>query len=103
MIFDTEDLSRAREEVDGGDHEITSLPAIEPSVRGSEVILHGQLGDFFAEMVHDGRACAVAWGLTEMGALVSLRQKLLMAYSSDSLVVRKVDDSMRQLLHLTPQ
>jgi hypothetical protein len=53
-------------------------------------------------MIHDGRALAVACGSTEMGALVSLRQKLVLVYSPDSIVVRKVDDSMRQLLHLTP-
>ena len=102
MIPDTEDLFRGREKAEGGDHEITSRQAIEQGAGGSEVILHGRLGDFFAEMIQDGRALAVACGLTEMGALVSLRQKLLLVYSPDSIVVGKVDDSMRQLLHLTP-
>jgi hypothetical protein len=100
MIPDTEDLFGAREEADGGEHDPASRQAVDRS--GSEVILHGQLGDFFAELIHDGRACAIAWGLTEMGALVSLRQKLLMAYSSDSIAVGKVDDSLRELLRLTP-
>jgi hypothetical protein len=103
MISNTEDLSRGREAADRREHKISSLPAIEQGARGFEVILHGRLGDFFAEMIQDGRACGVACGLTEIGALVSLRQKLLTAYSSDSIVVKKVDDRMRQLLHLTPQ
>jgi hypothetical protein len=71
--------------------------------RDSEVVLRGRLGEFFAEMINDGHACAVACGLTEMGALVNLRQKLLTTYSTDSIAVRKVDDRVRQLLHLTPQ
>jgi hypothetical protein len=99
MISDIEDLGECTGR--GGDERETA--SISAAELGTRVVLHGRLGDVFAEMIADGRACAVACGLTEIGALVSLRQKLLAAYSSDSLVIRRVDDRMRQILHLTPQ
>ena len=67
---------------------------------GYEVSVYALQGDVFAEMRRDGRACELACGGTEIGALAGLREKLAAAFHPDMPAIHMVDELMGQLLHL---